>query len=354
MFKHIKKRRKKAGSPPGTLIHVGETKAETVRITVIDYDGESYREREIQRIEDCFKLKETSTVTWINISGLHQIEIVEKMGKHFELHPLLLEDVLNTSQRPKIEDFGEYLFIVMRMFFCNEVKNEIETEQVSFFVGPQYVISFQEKEGDVFGPVRERIRNGKGRIRKCSTDYLVYTLIDAIVDHYFIILEKTGEKIDRLEEEVLTNATSETLQAIHTLKREMIFMRKSVWPLREVIGTFERTESPLVRETTTIYLRDVYDHTIQIIDTIETFRDVISGMLDVYLSSISNKMNEVMKILTLIATIFIPLTFIAGIYGMNFKYMPELEWKWGYFSIWLLMLIVGITMGLYFKRKKWL
>ena len=354
MFKHIKKRSKKTGSPPGSLIHVGETKAETVRITVIDYDGESYRKKEIERIEDCFQMKDTSTVTWINISGLHQIEIIEKVGKHFELHPLLLEDVLNTNQRPKIEDFGEYLFIVMRMLFYNGVKNEIESEQVSFFVGPQYVISFQEKEGDVFDPVRERIRNGKGRMRKSGTDYLVYTLIDAIVDHYFITLERTEEKIDHLEEEVLTNATPETLQSIHTIKREMIFMRKSVWPLREVISTFERSESPLVKDTTTIYLRDVYDHTIQIIDTIETFRDVISGMLDVYLSSISNKMNEVMKVLTIIATIFIPLTFIAGIYGMNFKYLPELEWKWGYFAVWIFMLTVGISMGLYFKRKKWL
>ncbi|MDR4498940.1 MAG: magnesium/cobalt transporter CorA [Candidatus Scalindua sp.] len=354
MFKHIKKRSKKTGSPPGSLIHVGETKAETVRITVIDYDGESYRKKEIQRIEDCFQLKDTSTVTWINISGLHQIEIIEKVGKHFELHPLLLEDVLNTNQRPKIEDFGGYLFIVMRMLFYNGVKNEIESEQVSFFVGSQYVISFQEKEGDVFDPVRERIRNGKGRIRKSGTDYLVYTLIDAIVDHYFITLEKTEEKIDRLEEEVLTNPIPETLQEIHTIKREMIFMRKSVWPLREVISTFERTESLLVKETTTIYLRDVYDHTIQIIDTIETFRDVISGLIDVYLSSISNKMNEVMKVLTIIATIFIPLTFIAGIYGMNFKYLPELEWKWGYFAVWMFMLTVGLSMGMYFKRKKWL
>ena len=353
MFKHIKKR-KKAGSPPGTLIHVGETRAETVKITVIDYDAESCREREIQQIEDCFYLKDTSTVTWINISGLHQIETIEKIGKHFELHPLLLEDVLHTNQRPKIEDFGEYLFLVLRMLFCNGVKDEIESEQVSFFVGSRYVISFQEKEGDVFDPVRERIRHGKGRIRKCGTDYLVYTLIDAIVDHYFINIEKTEEKIDLIEEEVLTNATPETLQKIHTIKREMIFMRKSVWPLREVISTFERAESPLVKETTTIYLRDVYDHTVQIIDTIETFRDVISGMLDVYLSSISNKMNEVMKVLTIIATIFIPLTFIAGVYGMNFKYLPELEWKWGYYSVWLFMLAVGISMGLYFKRKKWL
>ncbi|MDR4508110.1 MAG: magnesium/cobalt transporter CorA [Candidatus Brocadiaceae bacterium] len=354
MFKHIKKRSKKAGSPPGTLIHVGEKKAETVKIYVFDYDEKHCTEKGIHRIEDCFPLKDTPTVTWINISGLHQIDIIEQAGKHFGLHSLLLEDILNTDQRPKIEDFGKYLFIVIRMLFYNNGKNEIESEQMSFIIGPQYVISFQEKEGDIFDSVRERIRNGKGKIRKGSTDYLVYTLIDAIVDHYFIILEKTGEKIDKLEENLLTNPMPEALQTIHTIKREMIFMRRSVWPLREVIRIFERAESPLIKETTVIYLRDVYDHTIQIIDTIETFRDIVSGMLDIYLSSISNKMNEVMKMLTIIATIFIPLTFIAGVYGMNFKYLPELEWKWGYFAILSVMGIVGVSMIAYFKRKKWL
>jgi magnesium transporter len=240
------------------------------------------------------------------------------------------------------------------MLHYNEKKNEIEAEQISLILGPHFVISFKESQSGVFDPIRERIRNQKSRVRKTGADYLAYALIDAIVDNYFIILEKLGEQIEDLEEELVTNPTPETLQAIHTLKREMIFLRKSVWPLREVVSGLERGESPLIHESTDIYLKDVYDHTIQVIDTIETFRDMISGMLDIYLSSISNAMNAVMKVLTIIATIFIPLTFIVGIYGMNFKYMPELEWRWGYFIAWAIMIVIGFVMVLYFKRKKWL
>ena len=228
------------------------------------------------------------------------------------------------------------------------------TEQISLILGPNFVISFQEKEGTVFNPVRERIRNGKGRIRKMGPDYLAYALLDVIVDNYFVIMEKLGEKIEFLEEELVTQPGPETLQTIHHLKREMIFFRKAVWPLREVIGSLERGESPLIKGTSRVYLRDVYDHTIQVIDTIETFRDMVSGMLDIYLSSISNRLNAVMKVLTIIATIFMPLTFLAGIYGMNFKYMPELEWRWGYLMFWLIMIGIGAFMLIYFKKKRWL
>ena len=236
--------------------------------------------------------------------------------------------------------------------FCRE--NETKIEQVSLILGQNFVISFQEKTGDVFEPIRERIRKAKGRIRKAGADYLLYTLLDAIVDSYFAILEKIGDRIENLEESVVANPSSETLQTIHRLKREMIFLRKSVWPLREVINNLGKTESLLVQQSTDIYLRDVYDHTIQIIDTIETFRDMLSGLHDTYLSSISNKMNEIMKVLTIFAAIFIPLTFIAGIYGMNFSYMPELGWRWGYFTVWGVVLAVGISMAFYFKHKKWL
>jgi magnesium transporter len=350
----IKRRSKKSGLPPGTLVHIGEKKAERVKISIVDYDETQFQEKEAKTVEECFPFKDKPTVTWINIDGLHDVEIIEKIGKHFGLHPLLLEDILNTEQRPKMEDFESYIFIVLKMLYYEEEAHEIEAEQVSLILGSNFVLSFQEREGDVFKVIRDRIRNGKGRIRKAGADYLAYALVDAIVDHYFVILEKLGEKIESIEEELVTNPTPETLQTIHHLKREMIFLRKSVWPLREVISVLERGESTLIQESTGIYLRDLYDHTIQVIDSIETFRDMVSGMLDIYLSSISNKMNEVMKVLTIIATIFIPLTFIAGIYGMNFQYMPELGWRWGYPLVWLVMSAILITMLVYFKRKKWL
>jgi len=354
MPKLIKQRSKKAGLAPGTLVHIGEKKTQELKITIMDYDDAHFQEKGIKAIEECFLFKDIPTVTWINIDGLHQVEIIEKLGECYGLHPLVLEDILNTDQRPKMEDYGEYLYIVLRMLNYNDKSSEIESEQVSLILGSNFVISFQEPEGDVFDPIRERIRNGKGRIRKMGADYLTYALLDAIVDNYFIILEKLGEKIEFLEEELVTRPTSETLQTIHYLKREMIFLRKAVWPLREVIGGLERGEPPLVKGTTRIYLRDVYDHTIQVIDTIETFRDMVSGMLDIYLSSVSNRLNVVMRVLTIIATIFMPLTFIAGIYGMNFKYMPELEWRWGYPVIWFVLVFIGGSMLIYFKRKKWL
>jgi magnesium transporter len=354
MQKLIKKRSKKAGLPPGTLVHIGEKKADTPKITIMDYDGTHFQEKEIKTIEECFLFKDTPTVTWINIDGLHRVEILEKLGECYGFHPLVLEDILNTDQRPKVEDYGEYIYIVLKMLDQSNKSNEILTEQISLILGPSFVISFQEREGDVFDPIRERIRNGKGRIRKMGADYLAYALLDSIVDNYFVIMEKLGEKIEFLEEEVVKQPIPETLQTIHHLKREMIFFRKAVWPLREVIGSLERGELPLVKETTRIYLRDVYDHTIQVIDTIETFRDMVSGMLDIYLSSVSNRLNAVMKVLTIIATIFMPLTFIAGIYGMNFKYMPELEWRWGYPAVWFVVVLISVSMLIYFKRKKWL
>ena len=354
MQKLIKKRSRKAGLPPGTLVHIGEKKADTPKITIMDYDETHFQEKEIKTIEECFILKDTPTVTWINIDGLHQVEILEKLGGCYGFHPLVLEDILNTDQRPKVEDYGEYIYIVLKMLDQNNKSNEILTEQISLILGPNFVISFQEREGDVFGPIRERIRTGKGRIRKMGADYLAYALLDSIVDNYFFIMEKLGEKIEFLEEEVVKQPIPGTLQTIHHLKREMIFFRKAVWPLREVIGSLERGELPLVKETTRIYLRDVYDHTIQVIDTIETFRDMVSGMLDIYLSSVSNRLNAVMKVLTIIATIFMPLTFIAGIYGMNFKYMPELEWRWGYPAIWFAVVLISVSMLIYFRKKRWL
>ena len=354
MAKLIKRRSRKAGLPPGTLVHIGEKKTEVPKINVMDYDEAHFQEKEIETIEECFIFKDKPTVTWINVDGLHQVEILEKLGECYGLHPLVLEDILNTDQRPKMEDYGEYIYIVLKMLDYHDKSNEIESEQMSLILGPNFAFSFQEREGDTFNPIRERIRNNKGRIRKMGADYLAYTLLDSIVDNYFIILEKLGEKIEFLEEKLVTHPTSEILQVIHHLKREMIFLRKAVWPLREVVSGLERGESSLIQESTKVYLRDIYDHTIQTIDTIETYRDMVSSMLDIYLSSVSNRLNAVMKVLTIIATIFMPLTFIAGIYGMNFKYMPELEWRWGYPAIWLVVVFIGVSMLIYFKRKKWL
>jgi len=354
MPKLIKKRSKKAGLPPGTLIHIGEKKTEELKITVIDYEETHFEEREVKRVEECFVFKDKPTVTWMNVDGLHQVEILEKLGECYGLHPLVLEDILNTDQRPKMEDYGEYIYIVLKALDYNDKSNEIETEQISLILGSNFVFSFQEREGDTFDPIRERIRNGKGRIRSMGADYLAYALVDSIVDNYFIILEKLGEKIEFLEDKLVSHPTPETLQTIHHLRREMIFLRKAVWPLREVINSLERGESSLVKESTRLYLRDVYDHTIQTIDTIETYRDMVSGMLDIYLSSVSNRLNSVMKVLTIIATIFMPLTFLAGVYGMNFKYMPELGWRLGYPFIWLIMIGIGVLMLIFFRKKKWL
>jgi magnesium transporter len=345
---------RKIGLPPGTLIHIGQRKVDKTRIRVLDYDEKSLDEREPASIEACFDLIGSPTVTWINIDGLHEVDVIEKIGGCFNLHPLVLEDIVHTEQRPKLEDYEDYLFIICKMLFYDHNEEQVMVEQFSMILGPHYLITFQEGLGDVFDPIRERLRKGKGRIRKMGADYLAYALLDAIVDSYFIVLEKMGESLEVLEDEVVAGPTPETLQSIHYLKRELIFLRKALWPLREVVGVLERRDSHLVDEKTTVYLRDVYDHTIQVIETVETYRDMVTGMLDVYLSGLSNRMNEVMKVLTIMATLFIPLTFIAGVYGMNFKHMPELQWAWGYPLIWGVMALVAGAMLLYFRSKRWL
>jgi magnesium transporter len=354
MTRFLKRVSKKPGLSPGSLIHVGEKKMEKVRIRVIDYNEGDLDEREMRTIEESFSYLEKPTVTWINIDGVHDPDVIRKIGNHLDLHPLVLEDILHTDQRAKVEDFEDYLFVIVKMLSRDDGAELITANQFSVILGSNYVLTFQERVGDVFNPVRERIRWGRGRIRSRGADYLAYALIDAVVDHYFTVLEKLGERIESLDEEVTTRPIPETLQRIYQLKRELIFLRKSIWPLREVIGELERGESDLIDEKTVIFLRDVYDHGIQIIDIVETFRDVVSGMFDIYLSSVSNRMNETMRVLTVIATIFIPLTFVAGIYGMNFKSMPELDWIWGYPLIWGVMILVALFMLVYFKRKRWL
>ncbi len=344
----------KSSKGPGTLVHIGERKSDEIKITLIDYDENHFTRREVKNIEECFPFRDRPTVTWINIDGLHDVETTEKIGKHFGIHPLVLEDIMNTGQRPKMEEFDDYIFVVLKMLSFDDKKEETRSEQVSLILGENYVISFQEAAGDIFDLVRKRLEEGKGRMRKSGADYLSYSLLDSVVDNYFLILEKFGERVESMEEGLVDNPRSETLEKIYALKREMIFLRKSVWPLREAVSGLERSESGIIEKKTRIYLRDVYDHTIQVIDTVETFRDMVSGMLDLYMSSISNRMNQVMKVLTIIATIFIPLTFIAGIYGMNFEFMPELSWPPGYPVVWLVMIIIALLMVFYFRKREWL
>ena len=345
---------KEPGLPPGSLVFTGIRKTDRTTIEIIDYDPQTLHEETTGNPGAILAFMDKPTVTWIDVKGLHDIEMIRKIGDHFSIHPLVLEDILNVNQRPKTEITENYIYAVLKMLTFNKDANRVEAEQVSILAGENYVITFQERADDVFDPLRERIRKSKGRIRTMGADYLCYALLDIITDHYFLMLEKIGEQMEDLEEELLKGPRKETLKQLYILKRENMLLRKSVWPLREVITQLERSESKLIRRKTIPYLRDLYDHTIQVIDTVETYRDMVSGLLELYLSSVSNRMNEVMKVLTIIATIFIPLTFIAGVYGMNFQYMPELEWPWAYFAVLLIMLLTGAGMLLYFRRKRWL
>jgi len=354
MTRLFRRNHRKVALSPGTVEYAGERKVEKVRITAIDYAPDRFEEREITSVTDCAPYRDSRTVTWINISGLHDTDMIKEIGEIFHLHPLVLEDIVNTQQRPKMEDYESYIYLVLKMLAYDDEAGVIRSEQISLILGPTYVISFQEKDGDVFDPVRDRIRKGKGRARRMGADYLAYALLDAVVDNYFVLLEKLGAQIESLEEDLVDAPTSELLQAIHELKRENILLRKSVWPLREVVSGLERAESRLIHKPTVPFLRDVYDHTVQVIDAVESFRDLISGMQDLYLSSVSNRMNEVMKVLTIFATIFIPLTFVAGIYGMNFAFMPELGWKWSYPILMAgLAVVAGIMVGS-FRKRGWL
>jgi magnesium transporter len=348
----IPHRSRKTGLPPGSLVYVGEKTAREPLITIIDYTETEFHEITTEKAEDAFPFRDAQTVSWIDVSRIAEAATVEKIGGHYGLHPLILEDVLTQGQRPKIEDMEQYIFVVLNMLSLDSAGN-LKAEQVSLVFGKNYLITFQEVEGDVFGTIRDRLRSAKGRIRKLGPDYLAYSLIDAIVDNYFTILEQLGARIEDLEEELVENPGVKVLRSIHDLKGELLFLRKSVWPLREVISSLEKSDSGLIHESTVMYLRDLYDHTVQVIDSVETFRDMLSGILDIYLSSMSNRLNEVMKVLTIISTIFIPLTFIAGVYGMNFEFMPELHSKWGYPVVWTVMTAIALTMLAIFKKKKW-
>ncbi len=350
LFRRIQK---KAALPPGTIEFTGVRKAERVKITIFDFEDSRLEEKELGSVEECFPYRDTPRVSWINIDGLHDTASLERLGAHFGLHPLVLEDIVATHQRPKVEDHEDYLYIVLKMLEYPAGGTEVAGEQISIVLGRNFVLSFQEREGDVWNPVRERIRKGSGRLRKSGPDYLAYALVDAVVDGYFAVLEKIGDQIEALSEEVSVSPSPQTLRKIHELRREMIFLRKLIWPTREVAGLLERSDSDLIKKSTVVYIRDVYDHTVQLIEAMESYRDLVSGAQDLYLSTVSNRLNAVMKILTVFAAIFAPLTFLVGIYGMNFRYMPELEWKIGYPLFWLVTLVLTGTMIGVFRRKGW-
>ncbi len=354
MLKVPKKRTRKVGLPPGTLVYTGNGEKEPVKITIIDYDEKHLQEHEILDCAECLPYRDSPTVTWLNIDSIQNVNVIEEIGRNFSIHPLVLEDLMSVNQRPKMENYDDYSFIVLRMLRVNEDKGKIEDEQLSLIVGSSFVISFQEYEGDVFEPIRTRIREDKGIIRKSNSDYLVYALIDTIVDNYFIIIEKIEEEAEKIEEKLSSSATTKSLQEINALKRAIISIRRAIWPLREFLGMIGKGDSTLFAESTILYMRDVYDHTIQLVDMADTLREIISDLTNLYLSAISNRLNEIMKVLTIISTIFIPMTFLAGVYGMNFQNMPELSLRWGYPAVLLAMVGIGVVMLIYFRKKRWL
>ena len=354
MGRFFKNSSKKVGMAPGSLYYTGTRAEEPVIISLFNYDGEGLEEAELQNAEDTFPFRDTQNTSWININGVHDVKLVEKVCKHYGIHPLTIEDIVSTDQRPKIEEAEGYVYVVLKMMEYDMEKERVQMEQVSLILGKNFVLSFQEREGDTFSPVRERLRAGKGRIRGRGADYLLYALIDTVVDNYFVIMEKVGDSMAELEERLLLNATKDGFDAVYNLKREMLAVRRSTWPLREVIYKLEREDFSIIQKETQLFLRDVYDHMIQVIDTVETYRDLLSGMVDLYHSTVSTRTNDVMKVLTIISTIFIPLTFIVGVYGMNFQYMPELQWKYGYLSVWVLMLLLLAGMVYIFRKKSWL
>ncbi|MGB5205556.1 MAG: magnesium/cobalt transporter CorA [Eudoraea sp.] len=344
----------KTGLAPGTIVYVGNKAKKELFIDVFDYNKDYLDEKQLKDIEEAFTYENKETITWINVNGLNHVNEIEKLGKDFELHPLIIEDIANTKQRPKLEEHEEYIFVVLKMLYFDQEQN-LKFENISFIQGSNYVLSFQEADGDVFDSVRERLRNSKGRVRSQGADYLLYVLMDAIVDNYFNLMEVMGEKIEELEENLFEEKSkNDLIQEIHNLKREILRIRRAVYPLREVVNRMDKVETSLVTEKTQLYLRDLYDHVIQVSESIDIQRELIWSLMDMYMTTISNRMNEVMKVLTIMATIFIPLTFIAGVYGMNFENIPELKFQYGYFVLWGVMVVVFLGMLYYFKRREWL
>ena len=341
---------------PGSLLYVDEPRTQgPLTVDVIDYSEEMLEEFEHHTVEDVFTYREHDTTTWINFVGIHDAEGVSRACDHFGVHTLTVEDILQLEQRPKLEENPEYIFVVVSMLHFDEEKMEVDVEQVSIVLGKSWVLTFQERLGDTFEPVRKRLRARRGRIVKLGADYLLYALMDAIVDYYFVVLEKIGDDLEEIEAELLVKANPRLLDQLYRIKRELITVRRAIWPLREVIQKLERDDAlKFIKKDTRLFFRDVYDHVVQVIDTVESYRDMANSMVDLYQSMVSNKTNDVMKVLTIISTIFIPLTFIAGVYGMNFQHMPELQMKYAYPTVWGLMIFISGALVIYFRRRNWL
>lgn len=345
---------KKVGLPPGTIVYTGKKNSNELFIDVFDYNKEFIQESELKNVEEAFSFENENSITWINVNGLNHVEQIEKLGQHFGLHPLIIEDISSTNQRPKVDEYEDYLFVVLKMLYFDN-KHKLKIEHISFVLGNDYVLSFQESEGDVFDAIRDRLRTGKGRVRGLGADYLLYLLMDSIIDNYFNLIEVLGHKVERLEDKLFIDKVSDDItNNIQNLKREILKVRRAVHPLREVVNKLGKSESRLIDNKTQRYVGDLYDHIIQVSESIDIYREMIWSLMDMYMTTISNKMNEVMKVLTIIATIFIPLTFIAGVYGMNFNYIPELQYKYSYFILWGIMILIFLGLLYYFKRKKWL
>jgi magnesium transporter len=344
----------KSGLPPGSLVHVGEVHAHEHKISVINYSKSILEKHTVKSIEELLPYKTRETITWVIVDGLKDVSIIDAIGQHFDIHALVLEDILNTHQRPKFEEFSDYLYIVLKAISLDNETFNVEYEQISLLILNNFVFTFMEKPDELFDPILNRLDNDKSQIRNQGADYLAYVIMDTVVDEYFALQDTFDELIESVEDNLLSDPSSETLSIIQKIKRELIFLRRTVSPLRELLAAIQRSESPLLNEKTRRYFGDIYDHAIRIIEALESYRDLIAGMLDIYLSSVSNKMNETMKVLTVFASIFIPLTFIAGVYGMNFEYMPELKWRWSYPVLWIVFVGVSVFLLRYFKKKKWL
>ncbi len=343
----------KAGLPPGTLVHVGEGAALASRITLINYSADRFEEHAVRSIADILRYRETNATTWVHCEGLDNVEMIEAIGHHFEVHHLVLEDILNTHQRPKFEEYEEYLFIVLKTLTIDESLT-VHHEQISILLFDTFLFTFREKVDGLFNSLRQRLTGVKGRMRTLGTDYLAYVVMDSVVDNYFALCDVLEDAIETVEIKLLGRAQAQTFTTIQLLKRELVFIRKAITPLREVLLAVQRSDTELIGEKTQPYFRDVFDHSLRVIDTMDSYRDLINGMLDIYLSSVSNRMNEIMKVMTVFATIFIPLTFLVGIYGMNFEYMPELRWKWSYPILWGLFLLIPAALLTVFRKKRWL
>jgi magnesium transporter len=354
MARFLKKNKVTLHRTPGSVIFVGSRKVDQARVTVMDYDRGDLREQELKNVAEGERFRKTESATWINVDGVHDTELIMKIGNGFDLHPLILEDIVNTGQRPKMEEYDDYLFLVVKMLRFDQDQERIVGEQLSMVLGKTFLLTFQEQPGDTFEPVRERIRRQKGRIRGSGIDYLAYALLDTVVDNYISLIERLGEKIEELEEDVLFAPSQAILEKITRYKREMNYIRKSVRPFRELILQLNSLDSDLISDKTAPFLRDMQGLALQSVEIIDTYREMLMDYLNIYNTGISNKLNEIMKVLTIFSAIFIPLTFIAGIYGTNFDYLPELHYRYSYFIFWAVLLVVAAVMIRFFKKRDWL